>query len=173
MNCTTNSDDTSFTSCNTAMSADRPEHLAWTDALNPMQGQITYLTVAAIIAVRAGLSHFRYNAEKDHYKMWKAVSSGTNWFKWANDVQDWTALVIGSIAFISQLFSMFGMLNSMNVMIWMYGVHMSGIFFTAFSSALRFLAMDMAWKKAQGDTSKDFDVYDAIKYYPVIRASFT
>lgn len=145
MDCTDISDDSSFNSCPTAMSADRPEHLAWTDDSNPMQGQITYLVVAATIAVRAGLNHFRYNAEKDHYKLWEHVSYGTNWFKWANDLHDWAALVIGSIAFISQLLSMFGVLTSVNVMIWMYGVRMGGMLFMAFSSALRFWAMEMAW----------------------------
>ena len=90
----------------------------------------------------------------------------------ANDIHDWAALVIGSIAFISQLLSMLGMFNSVNVMIWMYGVCMGGMVFMTLSSTLRFWAMDTAWKKAQGDVAKDFDVYGAIEYYPVIRASF-
>jgi len=38
MNCTANLYDTSFTSCPTAMPADRPEYLAWTDDFNPLKG---------------------------------------------------------------------------------------------------------------------------------------
>ena len=74
------------------------EHEMYTK-LNPLSGQITYTLVPLMMAVNAALDLFRYRPQADHFDAFE-VFSDTNWWKFANLIESYGSLTLGSVAFI-------------------------------------------------------------------------
>jgi hypothetical protein len=76
--------------------------LDWIYDTDPIEGQISFLMVAATMVTTASLNLFRYKAGATYYDSFDAVSS-INWWKWSDLICEYATLVIGSIAFVTQL----------------------------------------------------------------------
>ena len=116
--------------------------------LDPMSGQITFTLVALSTAVMSALDLFRYRPADTFYVASDAYST-TNWWKYANEIQSYGSLVIGSVAFIFQILSIFGIAADINIMVWMYLVLAGGMIVGGTASILRFYAYELAWSAGE------------------------
>ena len=70
---------------------------------------------------------------------------------------EYAGLIIGSIAFITQLMSIFGLFSGINLAVWHFGVGIGGMLIGNVASLLRWWAYDSAWAYANDKTKKDDD----------------
>lgn len=119
--------------------------------LDPMSGQITYTLVALGAVVSAAMDLFRYRPST-FYDSYDTVSD-TNWWKYANLVGSYAGLTLGSVAFITQVLSIFGIAAEINIMVWMYGVSLGGLIIGMITGALRLWAYEQAWSSAEDGTN--------------------
>ena len=68
---------------------------------------------------------------------------------------EYAGLIIGSIAFITQLMSIFGLFSGINLAVWHFGVGIGGMLIGNVASLLRWWAYDSAWAYADDSTKKD------------------
>ena len=67
---------------------------------------------------------------------------------------EYAGLIIGSIAFITQLMSIFGLFSGINLAFWHFGVGIGGMLIGNVASLLRWWAYDSAWAYANDSTKK-------------------
>ena len=107
--------------------------------------------VSAFITSYSAAELFRYKSDYAGYKLYDSVSS-TNFWKYADLIFEWGWFTIGSLAFFTQLLSLFGLSSGINLMVWHFGVGMVGMLVVQLSSALKWWAYDSAWAIANDDT---------------------
>lgn len=118
---------------------------------NVLMANITFLSVALGAAVGSALELFRYRSESTYYDGGKILSS--NYWKLADVIALYGALVLGSVAATTQLLSMLGIATEINVMVWMLGFPLVGGLVGLFYSIMMFLAYDGSYSIA-ADTKK-------------------
>lgn len=106
-----------------------------------MQANLTFLFTALGVSVGSALQLFRYRSDEDFYLIGEQLTSGNTW-KWANLLQDYSMLALGGIAFITQLLSMFGIANEINLLVWMWGLGFVGMLVEAVAGLMMFYGYD-------------------------------
>ena len=109
--------------------------------------------VAGSMAVRAGLELFRYNTYSSITSFFDFLESfdfsdRSNFViffsAYADLLCNYAGLLIGSIAFITQLMSTFGLYSGINLTVWHYGVFLGGMIIVNVANLLRWLAYEIA-----------------------------
>lgn len=88
------------------------------DGEEQMEANVTFLMVAFSGMLQIGLKTFRYHSDEDYY-VYGATTSSTNYWEYANMISSYYFLAAFGIAFITQLLSMFGIANEVNLYVWM------------------------------------------------------
>ena len=83
----------------------------------------------------------------------------------------YAGLLIGSIAFITQLMSTYGAFNGINLAVWHLGVGLGGMLIGSVASLLRWWAYDSAWAAAYDRSELDFQRFYAVLITPLIKSS--
>ena len=84
----------------------------------------------------------------------------------------YAGLLIGSIAFITQLMSIYGEFNGINLAVWHLGVGLGGMLIGSVASLLRWWAYDSAWAAAYDSSELDFlKAFYAVLITPLIKSS--
>jgi len=121
------------------------------DEIDPLSGQISFTLVAFATAFSAGLDLFRYRPAASYYDDFDDIND-INYWKYANQLGSYSALTIGSAAFVFQILSIFGIAVELNLLVWMWGFGAAGMSLAMASNALRYYAYDLAWV-AQEDSN--------------------
>lgn len=103
--------------------------------INPMTGQIAFLTVALISFVTPALVQFRWRApisSASMYDDWTISTNlgSTNYWELSNMIYNYGMIAIWGVAVITQLMSIFGVMPEINMLVWSYGVGIGGLFIT-------------------------------------------
>jgi len=88
------------------------------DREEQMEANVTFLMVAFSGMVQLALRTFRYRSSETYYDS-GATTSSTNYWEYSNMISGYYFLAAFSIAFITQLLSMFGIANEINLYVWM------------------------------------------------------
>jgi hypothetical protein len=83
-----------------------------------MEANVTFLMVAFSGMVQIALKTFRYRSNENYYDD-GATTSSTNYWEYSNMISGYYFLAAFSIAFTTQLLSMFGIANEINLYVWM------------------------------------------------------
>ena len=114
-----------------------------------MEANLTFLFTALGVSLSSGLQLFRYRSNEDFYIGGEYLDF--NGWKMANLLQDYSFLVLGGIAFITQLLSMFGIANEINLLVWMWGLGFVGMLVEAVAGFMMFYAYDSAYTLSTSD----------------------
>lgn len=95
-------------------------HGDWSDddREEQMEANMTFLMVAFSGMAQIALKTFRYRSNENYYDS-GATTSTTNYWEYSNMISGYYFLAAFSIAFITQLLSMFGIANEINLYVWM------------------------------------------------------
>jgi len=73
----------------------------------------------------------------------------------ANMLSDYSFLVLGGIAFITQLLSMFGIANEINLLVWMWGLGFVGMLVEVVAGIMMAYGYDSAYTLSTSDDAID------------------
>ena len=130
-----------------------------------MEGQITYTATAVMATTHIALTAFRYRPFATYYTEGDSLSF--NYWKLYNQIEQYAGLAIFGVASITQILSLFGVAADVNVLVWWYGVHMTGMVVHLITAVLRFLAYETAWTACAGDSTTNPDqcaTFDAVEH---------
>ena len=112
--------------------------------LNPSQGSMTYTLTGLVATSMILFHHFRWRSETSFYDAGKHAG-GLNYWKIANFNSMYSGTAIMGFATLSQLLALFDIGVSANIMVWHYGVGLSGTVMSLVSQSLLFIARDTAY----------------------------
>jgi len=118
-----------------------------------MEANLTFLFTALGVSLSSGLQLFRYRSDENFYIGGEYLDF--NGWKMANLLQDYSFLVLGGVAFITQLLSMFGIANEINLLVWMWGMGFVGMLVEAVAGFMLFYSYDEAYKLTLSDDAED------------------
>jgi len=95
------------------------------------------------------------------YDMVIADYTETMWNMLGSQVKTYGALVIFGVAMITQLLSIFGIANSLNLMVWTYGVGMGGMLVSAVASMIWMWGIKLGWTACRETYADDTANSDA------------
>ena len=105
------------------------------ESINPMTGQIAFLTVALISFVVPALAQFRWRApatgtNTSFYNDWTTSTKlgSNNYWELSNMVYNYGMIAIWGVAVVTQLMSIFGVMPEINILVWSYVVGTGGLF---------------------------------------------
>ena len=120
--------------------------------INPLYGQIAFLTVALFNTVIPVMIQFRWRAHSagasadSYYKGWDDITAlGTNYWMYANYVYNYGSMAVWGVALLTQLLSTAGLFADINTITWMYGVTIGGLFLTLSYEFLQLLGIQTAY----------------------------
>ena len=108
-----------------------------------MEANITFLVVGLVHTAAIGLKMFRYRSASTYYDNGDVL--GTNYWKYASQLSGYFWLAGMGIATVTQLLSMFGIANEINLLVWTVGLGGIGELVSLVTSILMFLAWDKAY----------------------------
>lgn len=115
------------------------------DYLMPILGQVAYLSVALLATTAHYFQAFRWRTNTksgvSYYENWTKLAMGTNYWEYANMINNYAGLGIWGIAFITQSLSFAGLLAEINVMTWTYLVGLIGTIIGVVYNVFYFLAL--------------------------------
>ena len=133
------------------------------DMLSEAQSAFLMLTLGNMYELYLGI--YRYRAQADFYDNGNTFMT-TNWHKLASKTLAEISYYIWVTAFWTQLLSCFGILSSVNILVWTYGIFLTHMLLTAVSGIFYWLAWDTAYT-TNNDTSKTTAIRNAassVKY---------
>ena len=141
---------------------ERTEVMTTMDHINPLYGQIAFLTVALFNVAIPAMIQFRWRADPSATESWYALwttsvaKSGlsTNYWELSNMVRNYGSIALWSVAFITQALSLAGLFADINVLVWTMGVMLFGLLLNITYSVLVLLGI-MAAQKFNGTTTND------------------
>jgi len=121
-----------------------------------MEANLTFLGTALGVTLSSALQLFRYRSDKDDESFYIGGDYlDYNGWKTANHLHDYSFLVLGGVAFITQLLSMFGIANEINLLVWMWGMGFVGMLVEAVAGFMLFYSYDEAYKLTLSDDAED------------------
>ena len=135
------------------------------DDMEDWAGQIAYTMTAVMATTHIALTAFRYRPFATYYAAGDSLSF--NYWKLYNQIEQYAGLAIFGVASITQILTLFGIAGDVNLLVWMYGVHMTGMVVHMVTAVLRFLAYETAWTACAGDSTTNPDqcaTFDAVEH---------
>jgi len=103
-------------------------------------------------AMESAMNLFRYRSSSTYYTNGDTAMD-TNWWKLASQTMNYVELGVWGVAAVTQLLATFGMMNDINLLVWMYVVGVVGGLATGLMGIFYELAYDTAYTNSE-DTSK-------------------
>ena len=103
-------------------------------------------------AMESAMNLFRYRSSSTYYTNGDTAMD-TNWWKLASQTMNYVELGVWGVAAVTQLLATFGMMNDINLLVWMYVVGVVGGLTTGLMGIFYELAYDTAYTNME-DTSK-------------------
>lgn len=125
------------------------DHTGWwkEEKPDPFMGQIAFTMLALGNATGIALDLFRY--EKDTVYTYGDELRWFNSWKIYKMVEQYGGLTLWSVAAITQILSFAGIAVDINIMVWLYGVMMGGMWLSGLVGLLQFIAYDSAYALSQ------------------------
>ena len=124
--------------------------------MDPVAGNVTFLAVAIGAATHVALDLFRYRSSSTYFDA--GDITGTNYWRLSYQIGAYGGLASWIVLAISQLISMFGYGNEMNLMLWMSVAPAVGALVRMGQGILAAIAYDSAYQLLNdGDSSNDTD----------------
>ena len=110
-----------------------------------MEANLTFLFTAMWVTANSAFQLFRYRSDENFYGYGVSISSDSNRWEFANNVKNWPLLVLGGVTTLTQILSMFGIANEINLLVWMFGLGGLGMLFEGIAGMLLFYEYDQAY----------------------------
>ena len=120
---------------------------------------MAFLGLAIGNTAEIAMNLFKYRSSSTFYANGDTAMD-TNWWKLASQTMNYVSLGVWGLAALTQLFSTFGMMADLNLLVWMYVVFLIGMLATGVTGAFYSLAYDKAYTVST-DTTKSASVIAA------------
>ena len=128
---------------------------------------ITFLMTAIMNAGFIGLSLFRYRSSTTYYDAGEVL--GTNYWKQANQLSSYFWLGAFSLAAFTQLLSMFGIANMINIYVWMLLLEGIGGLVGLVTTVMMLYGYDKAYTVTEDSSSSASDLLNAASVMTAIK----
>jgi len=133
-----------------------------------MEANVTFLMVAFSGMAQILLKTYRYRSNESYYDS-GATTSTTNYWEYSNMISGYYFLTASTIAFITQLLSMFGIANGINLYVWMGLLGGLGGLVEMVSGLLSWYAYDEAYVMSEDDDSTSAELSAAYTVMAAIK----
>ena len=124
-----------------------------------MDAQVTFFVTAMMSTLSIAAVLFRYRSSSTYYDDGDVL--GTNYWKLANVYGSYFWLGAFGIATVTQLLAFFGIANSVNLAVWIYGLEVVGGIVGLATSLAMLLGYDTAYTIANDDSESASDIAKA------------